>query len=134
MKYVGEAPIADMSVTTTPSRLQVASLGSAPLPMKLDCWPLSLPATFTRSTSTPGIVRMSAQGSRELGTFASSSLLIVVPVPVFLVSTAGVSDCTVIVSSTDATLSVNGRFTLVPAATVTSRLTVENPVRPTLSL
>src|SRR5436190_13483757 len=102
--------------------------------MKLDCWPLSLPATLTRSTSTPGIVRMRAQGSRELGTSSSSSLLMVVDVPVRLVSTIGVSDCTVIVSSTDATLRVNGTFTLVFPVTVTSRLTVEKPVRPTVSL
>ena len=83
--------MADMSVMTTPSRLHTASLGSAPLPKKFDCWPLSLPATLTRSTSTPGTVRMSAHGSRELGICDSSSLVMVVAVPVRLVSTTGVS-------------------------------------------
>ena len=76
------------------------SSSSVPLPMKLDCCPLSLPAMLTRSTITPGTVRSTAQGSRELGTWCSSSVLSVVPVPVFLVSMTGVSAVTVTVSST----------------------------------
>ena len=45
----------------------IESALEAPLPWKPDCCPLSLPAMFTRSTSTPGIVRSTAQGSREFG-------------------------------------------------------------------
>src|SRR5258708_1132407 len=59
---------------TTPSRFHWVSLGSAPLPTKPDCWPLSLPATLTRSTMTPGIVVDTAQGSRDCGTCERSSL------------------------------------------------------------
>ena len=78
--------------------------------MKPDCWPLSEPATFTRSIWTPGTVRMNAHGSRELGSLLSSSAVTVVPVPIFLESITGVSASTVTVSATLATLDVKVTF------------------------
>ena len=122
-----------MSVMITPSRLQTESLPSAPLEKKLDCWPLSLPATLTRSTMTPGTVRMRAQGSRELGIWMSSSLEMVVAVPTRLVSTTGVSPVTVTVSSTEATLRENPSSTFCPMTTVTGRVTPVKPVSATRS-
>jgi hypothetical protein len=88
---------------TTPSRLQVVSLASAPFEKTFDCCPLSLPATLTRSTMTPGTVRIRAQGSREVGICSSSSFEMVVEVPVRGVTTRRVARDRP-VSSTDATL------------------------------
>ena len=79
------------------------SSGEAPLAVKLDCWPASLPAMLTRSTSTPGTVFSTAQGSRPCGTCVSSSLVSVVEVPTFFVSTTGVSSVTVTLSARPAT-------------------------------
>ena len=62
-----------MSVTSTPSSVQLASCGRVPFEAKFDCWPVSLPPMLTRSTSTPGTLRISANGSREVGIFWSSS-------------------------------------------------------------
>ena len=71
---------------------------------------------------------MSANGSRDVGIFVSSSAVKFVAVPVARVSTTGDSPLTVIVSDTDATRSVMGRSTLLPTATMTfSRTTVEKP-------
>ena len=88
-----------MSVTARPSRFHILSEVDEPLPATLACCPFSLPAMFTRSRSTPGTLRSTPQGSRALGTCDSSSVVSVVPVPRFLVSTSGVSAVTVIVSS-----------------------------------
>ena len=107
----------------------MASVEGEPLPTKPDCWPLSLPAWLTRSTCTPGTLRMKAQGSREFGILLSSSRLIVVPVPNFLLSTTGVSAVTVMLSSTAATLSEKSRSTLTPVVTFTFRVTVPKPTR-----
>ena len=72
-----------------PSIVQTASCGRVPFDAKLDCWPVSLPPMFTRSTSTPGTDRISANGSREVGMFVSSSAVTFVAVPVCLASTIG---------------------------------------------
>ena len=56
-----------MSVMLMPSIVQTASCGRVPFDAKFDCWPVSLPPMFTRSTSTPGTERISANGSREVG-------------------------------------------------------------------
>jgi len=72
---------------------------------------------------------MNAHGSRELGIIVSSSRLIVVPVPTFLVSITGVSASTVTVSATPATLAVKLRSTLTPAETITVRCVVAKPFR-----
>ena len=95
--------------------------------MKPDCWPLSEPAWLTRSICTPGTVRMNAQGSREFGSFASSSWLTVVPVPILLESITGVSASTVTVSATPATLTLKLTSTLTPAETMTVRCVVAKP-------
>jgi hypothetical protein len=121
-------------VITTPSRFHCVSLGSDPLLTKPDCWPLSLPATFTRSTRTPGTVFSTAQGSRDCGVSASSSLVRVVAVPTRLVSTTGVSAVTVTSSACVATFKPKVRFTFWPVVTTTSRFTVANPVMVTVSL
>ena len=102
--------------------------------MKPDCWPLSVPAWLTRSICTPGTVRMNAHGSREFGILLSSSLLTVVPVPIFLVSITGVSASTVTVSATLATLSEKGTSTLTPALTITVRWVVAKPPRATVTV
>jgi hypothetical protein len=60
---------------------------------------------FTRSTSTPGTVRSSAQGSRDVGIFSSSICVKLVAVPIAFVSTIGDSPLTVIISCTVATFS-----------------------------
>ena len=73
-------------------------------------------------------MRISANGSREVGIFVSSSVVKLVAVPVALVSTTGDSPLTVIVSATDAIFSVIGSSTLLPTATMTfSRTTVVKP-------
>ena len=83
---------------------------------------------LTRSTSTPGTVRISANGSRDVGIFVSSSEVKLVAVPVALVSTIGDSPLTVMVSATVAIFSVTGSSTLLPTATTTfSRTTVAKP-------
>ena len=74
-------------------------------------------------------MRRTAQGSRELGTWPSSSLVRVVPVPTFLVSTTGVSDVTVTVSSTVVTFKGKVTSTLVPVLTISERSWVEKPAR-----
>ncbi len=117
-----------MSVITTPSIVHTASTERVPFDWKLDCWPVSLPAMFTRSTVTPGTVRRSAHGSREVGIISSSLWLKLVAVPMAFVSTMGDSPETVIVSATDATRSVIGRSTVWPTATTMwSRMSVVNP-------
>ena len=110
-----------MSVMLTPSIVQTASCGRVPLDAKFDCWPVSLPPMLTRSTSTPGTERISANGSREVGIFVSSSLVKLVAVPVALVSMIGDSPLTVIVSATAASRSVIGSSTLRPTTTARSR-------------
>ena len=73
-------------------------------------------------------MRISANGSREVGIFGSSSAVKLVAVPVALVSTIGDSPMTVIVSATVATFSATGSSTLLPTATTTfSRTTVVKP-------
>ena len=70
-------------------------------------------------------MRISANGSREVGIFASSSGVKLVAVPVALVSMIGDSPLTVIVSATAAIFIVTGSSTLWPTATTTpSRTTV----------
>ena len=135
LKYVGEAPVAAMSVTTIPSSVQTASCGRVPLEAKLDCWPVSLPPMFTRSTSTPGTERISANGSRDVGIFVSSSEVKLVAVPVAFVSMTGDSPLTVIVSATAAILSVIGSSTFLPTATtMPSRTSVVKPGRTAVTL
>jgi hypothetical protein len=119
---------------TTPSRLYIVSSGDAPLAAKTDCWPASLPAMLTRSTSTPGTVLSTAQGSRPCGTCVNSSLVSVVEVPIFLVSTTGVSSVTFTVSAMPASFSPKLRFTLAPVFTITSRVTVAKFDIPTVNL
>ncbi len=83
---------------------------------------------FTRSTSTPGTDRISANGSREVGIFESSSAEKLVAVPVALVSITGDSPLTVIVSDTVAIFRTIGSSTLLPTATITfSRTMVAKP-------
>jgi hypothetical protein len=81
-----------------------------------------------RSTTTPGTVRSSAQGSRELGIFASSSCVKLVEVPTFLVSMIGDAAVTVTASSSVATFIVKGRLTDWPTVTAMSlRTTLPKP-------
>ena len=80
-KYDDEAPPDVVSVMTTPSRFHIVSVASAPLPTNPDCWPDSLPPTFTRSTMTPGTVLSIAHGSFDCGVLCSSSAVSVVEVP-----------------------------------------------------
>ena len=101
-----------MSVISMPSIVQTASCGRVPFDAKFDCWPVSLPPMLTRSTSTPGTERISANGSREVGIFVSSSVVKLVAVPVALVSMTGDSPVTVIVSATVAIFSDSGSSTL----------------------
>ena len=102
----------------TPSRFHMVSAAEAPFPTKIDCWPASLPATLTRSTTMPGTVFSTAHGSRPCGTCCSSSRLMVVEVPTRLVSTTGVSAVTVTVSSTVATFMPKVRLAFWPVATI----------------
>ena len=71
-----------------------------PLLEKLDCWPLSLPATLMRSTWTPGIVCRMTHGSREVGIAFNSSCVTAAPVCTFRVSSSGASPVTVTVAAT----------------------------------
>jgi hypothetical protein len=84
---------------------------------------------LTRSTSTPGTLRISANGSREVGTFCSSFDVKLVAVPVALLSTMGDSPVTVTVSSTAATfMAIGGTSTFAPTRTsICSRIAVANP-------
>ena len=124
-----------MSVMLTPSIVHTASCGRVPFEAKLDCWPVSLPPMLTRSTSTPGTPRISANGSRDVGIFVSSSEVKLVAVPVAFVSMIGDSPLTVIVSATAAIFRPTGSSTLRPTATMTfSRITVVNPDRATVTL
>ena len=107
---------------------------SEPLPATLACWPFSLPAMFTRSSSTPGTFLSTPQGSRALGTFCSSSVVMVVAVPRFLVSTSGVSPVTVTVSAIWATFIPKSTVRFSPEVTFSSRATVLKPVRVTVIL
>ena len=75
------------------------------------CWPVSLPAMLTRSTVTPGTVRSSAHGSREFGTWLSSSCVKLVAVPMAVASTIGDAPVTSTDSCTVATPSVSGSAT-----------------------
>ena len=109
----------------------MVSLRFEPLPTKFDCWPLSLPATLTRSTRTPGTVFRVAQGSRDCGISASSSFVRVVEVPDCLVSTIGELPSMVTVSCTLAMPREKDRVTLWPVVTMTLRFTVEKPVSET---
>ena len=107
----------------------MVSVASAPLPTKPDCWPDSLPPTFTRSTITPGTVFSSAHGSFDCGVLCSSSCVSVVIVPTFLTSTTGDSAVTVTVSSTDLTCIVNEMLAFTPVFTITSRSIRLKPTR-----
>jgi len=113
-----------MSVTSTPSSVQLASCGRVPFAAKFDCWPVSLPPMLTRSTSTPGTLRISANGSREVGIFCSSSAVKLVDVPVALVSTIGDCPLTVTVSASVATFIATGRSLVEPTDTTTSSWTL----------
>jgi hypothetical protein len=111
-----------------PSIVHTASCGRVPFDAKLDCWPVSLPPMFTRSTSTPGTERISANGSREVGIRVSSSDVKLVEVPVALMSMTGDSPLTVIVSATVAIFNASGSSTLRPTETMTlSRTMVVKP-------
>ena len=117
-----------MSVMLIPSIVHTASCGRVPFDAKLDCWPVSLPPMFTRSTSTPGTDRISANGSRLVGILVSSSDVKLVAVPVAFVSMIGASPLTVIVSATLAIFSVTGSSMFLPTDTITfSRTTVAKP-------
>jgi hypothetical protein len=124
---VGEAPVADMSVMTMPSRFQVFSALGWPLEDEVACWPFSLPAMLTRSTMTPGTARITPQGSRAFGTLLSSSLVIVVAVPRRLLSTSGVSAWTSIVSATPETFMPNSSSTFSPVVTLILRAADAKP-------
>ena len=111
-----------------PSIVQLASCGRVPFDAKLDCWPVSLPPMLTRSTSTPGTLRISANGSRDVGIFVSSSVVKFVAVPVTLVSTIGDSPVTTIDSATVASFNVTEISASRPTATTTpSCLTLAKP-------
>ena len=115
---------------TTPSIVHTASCGRVPFDWKLDCCPVSLPAMLTRSTITPGTVRSSAHGSREVGTLASSACVKFVAVPVDLGSTIGDSAVTLTLCSTEASLSEKGTSEFTPTRTsIRSRTVLAKPVR-----
>jgi hypothetical protein len=98
-----------------------------PFETTVGAWPVSLPPTLTRSSSTPGTERTSENGSRAVGIFASSSLENVVAVPVAVRSRIGAGAETVTVSMNGATRSSIGASTLRPTATMTSRTAVRKP-------
>jgi hypothetical protein len=78
---------------------------------------------------------MSANGSREVGIFVSSSDVKFVEVPVAFVSITGDSPLTVIVSATCAIFSCIGSSTLLPTDTTTpSRTMVVKPGRTAVTL
>jgi hypothetical protein len=132
---VGDVPVSAMSVIATPSSVQTASCGRVPLVAKFDCWPVSLPPTLTRSTSTPGTVRISENGSREVGIFESSSAVKFVAVPVCLASTIGEGALTVIVSVTALICIATGTLTVLPRSSTTfSRTSVAKPCSAAVTL
>ena len=120
-KYDEDAPPDVVSVMTTPSRFHIVSEKSEPLPMNPDCWPLSFPPTFTRSTMTPGTVLSIAHGSFDCGVLCSSSRVSVVAVPTFLKSITGDSAVTCTAVSSAPTVIVNGTVVFTPVVTMTSR-------------
>ena len=85
----------------------ILSVLAEPLPAAEACWPFSLPAMFTRSSTTPGHVLEHAPGVARVRGLLSSAVSRVVAVPRRLVSTMGVSAVTVTVSSTLATFMPN---------------------------
>ena len=115
-----------MSVRLTPSTVNVPAV--EPLPEKLDCWPLSEPATLTRSICTPGTLCRMTHGSRAVGMDASSACVMVAPVDTRFVSRMGASPVTTTVAATDETFIVIVNSVFLPMLTVTfSRVTVANP-------
>src|SRR5215218_7947411 len=100
--------MADMSVITMPSSDQTAWSPAEPGPTYDDCWPLSLPPTLMRSTSTPGVDCRTAQGSRAVGTLLSSFRGTTPPVLNPRSSSRGDSAVMVIISDTASSC---GRFT-----------------------
>src|SRR5687768_6239209 len=83
---------------------------------------------LTRSTVTPGTVRRSAHGSREVGMRDNSSCVKLVAVPICRASMIGDSPVTVTVSCTAATPMRIGRSTFWPMRTSTcSRAIVWKP-------
>ncbi len=106
-----------------------------PLLLKVDCWPLSVPATLTRSTCTPGTLWSSTHGSRPVGMSLSSSLVITAPVSTLRVSMTGVSLVTVTAAATEESFSVSRSSVFRPRLTATfSRVTTANPVRSSLTV
>ena len=90
---------------------------------------------FTRSTRTPGTVRINANGSRLVGIFVNSSEVKLTAVPVDLGSMIGASPLTVIVSAIPAIFVVILRSTVLPTATtILSWTIVENPASAAVSL
>ena len=90
---------------------------------------------LTRSTITPGTVRSSAHGSRDVGISLSSSVVKFVPVPVVFGSTIGDSPMTVTVSARAATFNWSGKSTVPPTTTMTfSRTSVPNPCSAAVTL
>ena len=128
-------PVSVMSVIATPSIVQTASCGRVPFETKFDCWPVSLPPTLTRSTSTPLTERSSENGSREVGMLVSSSIVTLVDVPVCLASTIGDAAVTLTVSVSVPIASVTGSSTVWPTPTITrSRTLVVKPCSVDVSL
>ena len=96
--------------------------------MKLPIWPDSLPATFTRSVTTPGTVRSSAHGSRDVGIASRSMAVIVAAVPMSRASMSGDAAVTVTSCSTPASCSATGTSTLAPTIMVMCvRVNFANP-------
>ena len=114
-RCAGRGHVGDLDAVHRPA----ASCGRVPFDAKFDCWPVSLPPMLTRSTSTPGTLRISANGSRDVGIFVSSSVVKLVAVPVTLVSTIGDSPVTVIDSATVASFSDTEMSASRPTATIT---------------
>ena len=108
-----------MSVIDVPSIWKSFWLPLTPGARNADCWPDSEPPTFTRSTRTPRVCESRAHGSRAVGIFSSSTWLTLVPVESFRSSSSGLSEVTVIVSSS-AAVSTRGTLVLRPRATTTS--------------
>ena len=83
---------------------------------------------FTRSTMTPGTVRSSAHGSRDVGILSSSACVKFVDVPMAFESTIGDSPLTVMVSWTLATFMAKVRSRFEPTDTTScSRTTLLKP-------
>ena len=109
-----------MSVIVTPSTFQVFWLESAPLPTYVDCWPLSLPPTLTRSSCTPGTVERMTHGSRAVGMAWSSVWSTTAPVSTLRVSSRAVPPETVTVASMLEILSIVFSSVFWPTETLTS--------------